>query len=403
MLLRVAWRNIGRNKKRSGIIIGAVTIGLAAGIFLMAFYNGMIEQRVRLAIQNEVSHLQLHHPDFRKDFEIRYFLPDGSLMQKQIQSLPDVTEAAGRIIIPGMIASASGSNGIIINAVQPQTENKVTGLKQKIRTGSYFNPEKRNTILIGEKLIKKLKLGIGNKTILTFQDSSGNMVSAAYRIAGIFKTSNTPYDESNVFISITDIDSLAGLQHQFNEIAVLLNSDKNLTQVQQKLNNLFPTTEVLNWQELAPEIALTVSVGEQMVLIFMGIILLALAFGIINTMLMAILERTREIGMLLALGMNRLKIFNMVLLETVLLVLTGCPFGIGIAMTAIGISNHTGLRFKKFTEVYSSFGYNDVIYPELAVRQFIAIMVLVVLTAILASLFPAWRALQLKPAEAMRK
>lgn len=403
MLLKIAWRNIGRNKKRSGIIIGAVTLGLAAGIFLMAFYSGMIEQRVRLAIQNETSHLQVHHPDFRKDYDIKYYMVNGPASQKQIQSLVEVKQAAGRIIIPGMIASPSGSSGITINAVQPETENAITGLQQKIRAGSYFNPQKENSVLISEKLIKKLKLGIGKKTILTFQDSSGNMMAMAYRITGVFKTSNTPFDESNVFVNITDIDSLAGLQHQYNEIAVLLHSGSSLKVVQTKLKSLFPEYEILNWQELAPEIALTVSVGEQMVLIFMGIILLALAFGIINTMLMAILERTREIGMLLALGMNRLRIFQMVLWETVLLVLAGCPFGIGIALAAIGITHQTGIRFKKFSEVYASFGYNDVIFPELNLRQFLIIMILVILTAVLSSLFPAWRALRLKPAVAMRK
>lgn len=403
MLLKIAWRNIGRNKKRSGIIIGAVTLGLAAGIFLMAFYSGMIEQRVRLAIQNETSHLQVHHPDFRKDYDIKYYLVNGPASQKQIQSLVEVKQAAGRIIIPGMIASPSGSSGITINAVQPETENAITGLQQKVRVGSYFNPQKKNSVLISEKLIKKLKLGIGQKTILTFQDSSGNMMAMAYRITGVFKTSNTPFDESNVFVNITDIDSLAGLQHQYNEIAILLHSGSSLKVVQTNLKSLFPEYEILNWQELAPEIALTVSVGEQMVLIFMGIILLALAFGIINTMLMAILERTREIGMLLALGMNRLRIFQMVLWETVLLVLAGCPFGIGIALAAIGITHQTGIRFKKFSEVYASFGYNDVIFPELNLRQFLIIMTLVILTAVLSSLFPAWRALRLKPAVAMRK
>ena len=120
-------------------------------------------------------------------------------------------------------------------------------------------------------------------------------------------------------------------------------------------------------------------------------------------MLMGLLERTREIGMLLALGMNRLKVFNMVLIETILLVLAGCPAGILIAMTAIGITGKTGISFEKFTEVYSSFGYANVIFPELTWRQFMLSMMLVVATAIIASLFPAWRALRLKPAEAMRK
>jgi putative ABC transport system permease protein len=140
-----------------------------------------------------------------------------------------------------------------------------------------------------------------------------------------------------------------------------------------------------------------------MVYIFMGIILLALAFGIVNTMMMAVLERTREIGMLLALGMNKARVFNMILLETFFLVLAGCPGGIALALTAIAITKKTGISFKKFEEVYASFGYSEVTYPSLTSRQFVMMMLLVVVTAIFSALFPAWKALQLKPAASIRK
>lgn len=403
MLLKVAWRNIWRNKKRSLIIIGAVTVGVSTGIFLMAFYNGMVEQRVRMAIQNEISHLQVHHPGFRKDYDIGYYISQGPATLQQIRSRETVQQAAGRIIIQGMIGSASGSSGITINGVMPEEENELTALKGKLLAGNYFDPSGRNEIIIGEKLMKKLNLSLRKKTILTFQDTSGNIVSAAFRITGVFKTSNAPYDESNVFVQIRDVDSLAGLQYQYNEIAVLLHAGNTLDATLAALKGSFPAAEIISWKDISPEIALTVSVADQMVFIFMGIILLAIAFGIINTMLMAILERTREIGMLLALGMNRARIFSMVLMETVLLVLAGCPGGIAISMTAIAITHRTGLSFKKFSDVYASFGYSEVIYPELALRQFTAILLLVVITALVSSLFPAWRALHLKPAEAMRK
>lgn len=403
MLIKVAWRNIWRSKKRSVIIIISVMIGLSTGIFLMAFYNGMIEQRVNTAIQSEISHIQLHHPEFRKDYDIKYSLLNGSPILKKIQSNSNVKAAAGRIIIKGMIASASGSAGITINGIMPEEEKDVTDLPGKLNEGNYFNQQKKNELIIGEKLIKKLKLNINNKAILTFQDIEGNIASAAYRITGVYKTVNTPYDETNVFVTIKDIDSLTGIPGQLNEIAVLLKSNSFLNETQGKFIENFPTTEIKNWMEISPEIGLTVSVADQMVYIFMGIILLALAFGIVNTMMMAVLERTREIGMLLALGMNKLKVFSMILMETFFLVLAGCPGGITIAFIAIAISQKTGISFKKFKEVYSSFGYSDVIYPTLTNWQFWMIMLLVIITAIVSAIFPAWRALQLKPAESIRK
>ena len=403
MLIKIARRNIWRSKKRSLIIIVAVSIGLWAGIFMMAFYNGMIEQRINSAISDELSHIQLHHLEFRKEYEIKYFLPEGSKMLGKIKNDSDVKAATGRIIIKGMIASASGSSGITINGILAADEQTITNLSGKIIKGNYFDPNKNNDIILSEKLRKKLKLDLNKKTILTFQDKEGNLASGAFRIRAIYKTVNGPYDDTNLFVKITDIDSLAGIPNEINEIALLLKSNQLLEKSQYNLKRNFPETEIKNWMELQPELGLTISVGDQMVFIFMGIILLALAFGIVNTMMMAVLERTREIGMLLALGMNKFKIFMMILLETFFLILAGCPIGILLAFATIAISQKTGIDLSQFSETYSSFGYNSIIYPSLTARQFGIVILLVLITALFSALFPARRALKLNPAESLKK
>jgi putative ABC transport system permease protein len=402
MLTKIASRNIWRSRKRSLIIITAVSIGLWAGIFMMAFYNGMIEQRINSAIADELSHIQLHHPEFRKEYEIKYDLPKGRKMLKMIDKEITIKAAAGRIIIKGMIASASGSSGITINGVMPKEEDALTNLSKKIIKGSYFTT-KTNEIILSEKLRKKLKLNLNKKTIITFQDKEGNLASAAFRITAIYKTINTPYDDSNVFVKITDVDSLAGIPNAINEIAIFLKSNTALDESQKKLKQEFPQTEIKNWMEISPELGLTISVGDQMVFIFMGIILLALAFGIVNTMMMAVLERTREIGMLLALGMNKFKIFMMIVLETLFLILAGCPVGMLLAFTTIAITQKTGIDFSQFSQAYSSFGYSSIIYPSLTGRQFGIVMLLVFITALFSALFPARRALKLNSAESLKK
>ena len=403
MLLKISWRNIWRNTKRSILIIVSVSIGLFAGIVLMAFYNGMIEQRINSAIKTEVSHIQLHHPEFKKDFDIQFFIENGSEILKKIKLNPDVNAASGRIIIKGMIASPSGSAGISINGIYPKDEQKCTDLYQKIVTGKYFSGTFKNEILIGEILAKKLKLKINKKTILTFQDKNGTIISAAFRVSGIFKTVNAPFDESNVFVTINDIESLAGLKNQLNEIAVILYSNKTLEKSQSNLRSNYPKLDIQNWMEVTPELGLTVSVGQQMGYILMAIILMALSFGIVNTMMMAVLERTKEIGMLLALGMNKAKIFVMILFETVFLVLAGTPIGIGFSLIFIAITNQTGINFNRYNEVYSSFGYSTTIYPSISPFQLLMILILVIITAILSALYPAYKAIQLTPAESIKK
>lgn len=403
MLIKIASRNIWRSQKRSLIIIIAVSFGLWAGIFMTAFYNGVIEQRINTAISSELSHIQLHHPEFRKDHEIKYFLPEGRKMLQKITRDSLVKRVSGRVIIQGMIASAAGSSGITINGIMPEEENLLTHLSGKIIRGDYFNPKKTNEIILSERLRKKLKLNLNKKAILTFQDMEGNLASAAFRIKAIYKTVNAPYDDSNVFVKITDVDSLGGVPNQINEIAVLLKSSNTLEEVQHDLKQKFFETEIQNWKEIAPELGYTVSVGDKMMFIFMGIIMLALGFGIVNTMMMAVLERTREIGMLMALGMNKFKIFMMIVLETFFLILAGCPIGIVLALVTVGITQRTGIDFSQYSEVYSSFGYSPVFYPNLSLRQFGIMILLVVITAFVSALFPARKALQLNPAESLKK
>jgi putative ABC transport system permease protein len=403
MLTKIASRNIWRSKKRSFIIIAAVSFGLWAGIFMTAFYNGVIEQRIKTAITSELSHIQLHHPEFRNDYDIKYYLSEGRKTVQKIAQDSLVKTVSGRVILKGMIASASGSSGITINGVMPKEENSLTNLGGKIIQGNYFNPNKANEIILSERLRKKLKLNLNKKAILTFQDTGGNLASGAFRIAAIYKTVNAPYDDSNVFVKITDVDSLGGIRNQINEIAVLLKSSESLDESQKNLKRMFPKTEIQNWKEIAPELGYTVSVGDKMMFIFMGIIMLALGFGIVNTMMMAVLERTREIGMLMALGMNKFKIFVMILMETFFLILAGCPIGIMLALVTIGITQRTGIDFSQYSDAYSSFGYSPIFYPSLSVRQFGMMLLLVVITAFVSALFPARKALQLNPAESLKK
>jgi putative ABC transport system permease protein len=403
MLLKIALRNIWRNKKRSLIIMTSVSLGLLAGVFLMAFYNGMIEQRINNAIKGEVSHLQLFHPEFRKDYEIKYSIKDGYEVLNQIKQNEQVKASAARIVIRGMFGTASGSAGVTINGIMPEEEHQLTDIKNNITQGEYFSKTKKNEIIISERLAKKYNVGLNKKVVITFLDKEGNISSNAFKICGLYKTINGPLDEVNVFTYIHDLDKMAGLENECNQIAVLLNSNSVLKDVQKKLSELFSHLEVKNWMEISPELSLTVSAGDQMVYVFMGIILLALAFGIVNTMLMAVLERSREIGMLLALGMNKTKIFFMIVYETIFLVLFGCPVGAILSAIAIFITQKTGINFESLSQMYESYGYETIVYPRLKLEQTIVISILVILTAIISALFPAKKALNINPAESLKK
>jgi putative ABC transport system permease protein len=206
-----------------------------------------------------------------------------------------------------------------------------------------------------------------------------------------------------VYVNKKDLNELLTIGNSIHEIAIVLNNDDDVQIVQEQLLQKFPAYLIESWKEISPETDLMVKTTDQMSYIIMVIIMFALAFGIINTMLMAILERTREIGMMVALGTNKLKIFLLVLLETVFLTLAGTPIGILIGWLATGYYSKHGLDLSGMgKEMMSSFGYSTMIYPEFPADKFLGVMLIVFLTAIFSCLFPAIKALRLKPVVALQ-
>ena len=403
MILRIAWRNIWRSRNRSLVIIGSMGLGLWAALFITAFYNGTMEQRIRSAIDMELSHIQVHHPQFRDDYDLQFRLPDGHRIVQEVGRMPEVDAVAGRIVVQGMASSASGSAGVRIQGVMPEQEKKVSRLYTQVREGNFLQEKGKHEVVLGKRLMKKLKLNPGSKMILTFNDATGNIASGAFRITGVFETVSTPFDESQVFIHVREASELTALGTELNELALRLKEDGLLDPAVLALKKRWPSLSVQTWKEIDPEMELLVASFDSMMLVYMAIIMLALAFGIVNTMMMSVLERTREIGMLLSLGMNKARVFGMITLETILLVLAGCPAGILAATVTIMITRKTGISLKMFSEAFSSFGYSDMVYPSLTMRQFVTMMIMVICTALVSAIFPARRALSLKPAEAIRK
>lgn len=404
MILIMAWRNIWRNKMRSIVIMLSVAVGLFAGIAVLALYDGMMKSRVRNVIDAEAGHLQLHNSQFKKDYEPKYIFPDGYAVLKQIRSLPEVKLATVRTISNGMLSTATGSAGVQINGVIPEEEYKVSQLKKKMVEGKLFDPARKNSIMIGKKLALKMKLKPGSKLVLTFTDTSGNIVSAAYRVAAVYQSENTPLDERNVYVTMQGFNELMLSGSSFHEIVVLLKRDEDVQLIQQQLQHQFPSLQVESWKDISPETDFMVKTVDQYSYIIMVIIMLALAFGIINTMLMAILERTREIGMMLALGTDRIRIFSLILMETIFLTLAGTPIGLLAGWLAAGYFSRHGLDLSGMgKEMMSNFGFGTMIYPEFPVEKLGAVMLIVTGTAILSCLFPAVKALKLQPVEALRR
>ncbi len=409
MLLSIAWRNLWRNKARSSVIIMAVAVGITGGVVSDGMMTGMSEQRVEAAIANEVANIQIHNPKFLLNNETEYLLPDYSRLYSVISGYPEVKKATGHLRCQAMASSASAGAGINLVGVVPEEEYSVSDIHKHILEGEYLSDKMKLPAVVGRKLAEKLDLSIDDRIIVTFADTSGTITSGAFEITGIFKTSNTLFDASNVFVKRSDLAALLGFAPgAVHELVIRLKSDDKtgavLSRIKMDFNRLIKSGKITvrSWDEIEPLIKSMIEMGNMFSFIFMLIILVALAFAIVNTMVMAIMERTREIGMLMALGMNKKRIFSMIMLETLFLSLTGALLGLLVSLGIVHYYAVHGFDLAALGSGMNAIGYAAVIYFKVHTSFYFITILLVVLLALIAAVSPARKALKLQPATAIR-
>jgi putative ABC transport system permease protein len=407
MIWRIAWKNIWRNKVRSLVIIMAISLGLLGGIFSSAVMKGMSDQRVREAISRETSHIQVHNPGYSENNDIKYTIPANEVsgLAEILDPLPGVAGWSPRIKFLSMASTATASTGVMVYGVIPGKEERVSDIHETIcdSCGRYLETDKAGFAVIGRALMEKLKLHLHSKIVLSFQDLNGNLTGTVFRVCGIYHTSNSDYDGMNIFVRSMDIAPLLAIPAgEFHEIAIRLKNGDDVPFVQALLIRHFPGLAIRNWKQVDPILGTITDLLNTWLYLFMVIILIGLTFGIINTMLMVILERIRELGMLSAIGMNKQKVFFMIMLESVFLSFTGGITGMLLSLGLISITAHTGINLSRLATGFEKLGYNPVLYPGLDLQFFIIIIIMVILIGILASVYPAMRALRLNPAEAIR-
>jgi len=472
MIWSIAWKNVWRNKKRSLVVIVAVTLGIIAGVLLIGIMEGWTAQRLNDAIYNEVSHIQIHNEEYIKNEEIDLTIRNLEEITRSIDSIQEVSGQVKRTKIIAMANTPWANTGVIIYGVDPEKEKQVTEIYKKIVPygGEYLDNQSPGDILISDKTAEVLKLKqyivtdsiieglskekvpvtvltklgtfkdmrfrspgdfrealrkefsrkelnrfgllitdkaldyrIRNKVQITISDKEGNPIQGIFRVCGIYKTTNTGFDQAAVFVNAGELAKLYGgddiLTH---EIAILLNNIDDAGIFGEKLSRISGDNSVRTWKELAPDAAMMNDYMLMYYLIFIGIIMLALAFGIINTMLMAILERTKELGMLMAIGMNRRRIFKMIMLETIFLTVVGAAVGMFSGWAITGALGKTGIHFTGWGEGFEAIGFAARVYPVVTAEFLIFTTIMVIATAIISSIWPARKALKLNPVEALR-
>jgi putative ABC transport system permease protein len=471
MIWSLGWKNVWRNKIRSMVVVIAVMLGIFGGVMSIGYMQGLMQQRIYSSIHNEISHVQIHNPDFINNEEISLTINNYDKVINTLDTVSSIVAYAERTKIIAMAQSDWGATGLVIKGVDPEKEKQISELHEQLIEGKYFEKDyKMPSILIGSKAAENLKLKnwqitkekadslnpedypqevidklaalpskryrkqkdftkaladtlskkemriYGDQLVdyfsffrlrarvrVTVVDKQGRIETPVFRVRGIYKTTNSTFDGLTAFVKRDVLNEFANLNaNEIHEIALLSTDDATGHEVGKRLETYLPENSVMSWKKISPELAMFADFGKIFNYIYVCIILFALAFGIINTMLMSVLERLKELGMLMAIGMNKKKVFRMIMLESVFLTLTGAIVGMGFSGVILKILSKTGINFSGLAEGYEAIGYSAIVYPVVSWDNFLGITILVTITGIISSIWPARKALKLNPCEALR-
>ena len=400
-LLLLSWRNLWRNKRRTGIMLGAITVGVWAMIFMTALMRGMIDDMLEQGISNLPGHIQIQHPDYLDDPNVVNSIaePGGELLAA-LQRVGD-RHWATRIRVPAVIASERENRGVYLTGVEPATEHAFSGIPEQIVEGRFLESDSDEGIVIGARLAERLETRLGKRVVVMSQDPDNNIAERGFRIVGIYRARLVTQEESSVYVARETLQQLLGIDGRVSQIVVVGEDYRHVEGLYDELAGATPAPlEVKTWYQIDSYLDAMSRMMDGFVLVWVLIIFLALSFGLVNTLVMAVFERVREIGLIQALGMRPAQIVVQILLESLLLLLLGLFCGNLLAIVTI-LPLEDGLDVSVVAEGMAMMGASNVLYPNLTLYDQVLATSVVAVLGVLTSILPAWRASQLDPIRAL--
>lgn len=404
ILFRLAFRNILRHKKRSLITLSAVAAGLGALIFLRGFLYGAQGQMVRNITRTLTSDAQVVPAALENFYNTNGAIEDPEKIRKILQSDPRILGFSERIIGGGMAVSEKRSIATFIVGMDPGEEERIESRREVIR-GRGLSLEDEQGVVLGEKMRQILGVEIGEEIILTAQDFYGSLAGERLTLLGTFQTGNDQLDNSMAVLLKTAAQRLLSFEHRVSKFALKLDPRYPVRQVADDLAKRIgdPDLKVVTWENLIPMIAQMIRFQNGMVFIVMSIVLSVVAAGMLNTLMMSIVERIREFGLMMALGTRPAQILSMVVWESFLLSLGGAFAGWCLGWGLVYWFGRTGIDLTRFVSALSNLMIGSRVFPRFDVSYSLIFLAVVLTSNLLVSLYPAWRAGRLAPIEAMRQ
>jgi putative ABC transport system permease protein len=403
LLLKLAFLNVGRNPRRSFITVAAVGVGLAALIFLWGFSDGTTEQQRQNVIRLFTGHLQLHAAGFQDNFAPEKIISDRPAVLEKIKSHPLVEAFSERIKCEALIGTTENSRGILLIGMDPSKEPTVTDLKANITQGEFLTGGKDREVLLGEDLAKKLSVTLGNKVVILTQAADGTMAGYAYYVKGIFKTGSEQVDEFTAYISLSAGRELLSLEEESHEFVIRLRERAAIEPFLADLKGKLAADqyEFHTWDQIVPEVEQWVIWSEAVIRTILMTVMIVIGVGIMNTVLMSVFERTRELGVMMAVGTSPRQIGSLILLETFILEAIGIVLGLAGGYAAVFYFSKAGIKFHGVENAFAASFMSTTVYTQVQTFHVVqSIITLLVMTTFIG-LYPAWKAGKMEPIKAI--
>ena len=406
LLLKLAWRNIWRNKRRSIITLAAVTFAVLMAIGMRGIQLGTYALNIKTAVELFSGYLQVQTKGYNETPKLSLCFREDKNIKSAIESTKGIQSYSSRVYADGLISFKDNSRGVAIFGIQPDKEKEVTTFVENIDTGKFFTSDSSDEIVVGSQLLKNLNAKIGDEVVLLAQGFDGSLGNQKFKIVGTVRLGVQEMEATVVFMGLKSAQSLLALGNKVNVIAIKANDLNNLNEIKNSLNTKLPNKNltVLPWNQVNPELQQAIQLDNISGILFLGILIVIVAFGILNTVLMSVTERFREFGVVLSIGMPQKKLTYLVYIETMFIALIGLLFGnlLGYFVNYYLILHPIvfGGELKKLYELYH---FLPELRSSLQISIFIYVSFSIIGISILSCLYPAYRVFKLEPLKGIRQ
>ena len=403
VLCRLAWRYLWRNHRRTIVMLSAIAVGAWAMIFMTALTRGMVDQMIDDGISVIPGHVQIHDPEYLDDPSVnnRVALSDADLDARFGDA--GLIAWAGRVRVPAIVTSERESRGVTLLGIDPQAERSFSFVDYDDVNGRFLEGSDDKGVVLGAKLADTLETEVGKRVVLMSQDPDNEIADRGFRVVGLFHAEMEATEESYAFIGKHTAQEMLRIGDSVTEVVFIGDDYRDVDPLYDQVVELVDdSVRVSRWNEVDTYLGTMMGMMDGFMLIWVIVIFLALSFGLVNTLVMAVFERIREIGLMLALGMKPAMILGQIIIESMMLLGVGLVIGDLLAWATIK-PLEGGIDISIVAKGMEMFGASSMLYPNLVIDDVILSNVVVMVLGFLASLSPAWRASRYEPVEAITK